>query len=77
MSGLGGKALAILAVVVCVVYFGYRYYERGIDAAVLQETVLDRSIQKVTVISPTVLPPTETITLPGNIQAWYEAQIFA
>src|SRR5205085_4126419 len=34
-------------------------------------------IQKVTVISPTVLPPTETITLPGNIQAWYEAQIFA
>ena len=52
MSGLGGKALAILAIVLCVVYFGYRYYERGIDAAVLQETVLDRSIQKVTVISP-------------------------
>jgi len=77
MSGLGGKALAIIAIVVCVVYFGYRYYERGIDAAVLQETVLDRSIQKVTVISPSVLPPTETITLPGNIQAWYEAQIFA
>ena len=77
MSGLGGKALAILAIVVCIVYFGYRYYERGIDAAVLQETVLDRSIQKVTVISPTVLPPTETITLPGNIQAWYEAQIYA
>lgn len=77
MSGLGGKALAILAIVVCIVYFGYRYYERGIDAAVLQETVLDRSIQKVTVISPTVLPPTETITLPGNIQAWYEAQIHA
>ena len=77
MSGLGGKALTILAIVVCIVYFGYRYYERGIDAAVLQETVLERSVQKVTVISPTLLPPTESITLPGNIQAWYEAQMYA
>ena len=23
------------------------------------------------------MPPTESITLPGNIQAWYEAQIYA
>ncbi len=38
---------------------------------------LTRSIQRVSVINPSVLPPTETITLPGNIQAWYEAQIYA
>jgi RND family efflux transporter MFP subunit len=77
MNILGGKGLAILAIVVCVVYFGYRYYEGGINAAVLQEAVVNTSIHKVAVISPTRLPPEETITLPGNIQAWYEAQIFA
>ncbi len=77
MNSLGGKALVILAIVVCVVYFGYRYYEGGLNAAALREAMVDTSIHKVAVISPTRLPPTETITLPGNIQAWYEAQIFA
>ena len=77
MNSLRGKILVILAIVVCVAYFGYRYYEGGINAAVLHETALDTSIHKVAVISPTRLPPEETITLPGNVQAWYEAQIFA
>jgi RND family efflux transporter MFP subunit len=77
MNSLRGKSLVILAIIVCVVYFGYRYYVGGIEAAVLQENTLDHSIQRVSVISPTLLPPEETITLPGNIQAWYEAQIYA
>ena len=77
MNSLRGKGLAILAIVLCVVYFGYRFYVGGIDAAVLKEEAVDRSIQRVSVIHPTVLPPTESITLPGNIQAWYEAQIYA
>ena len=77
MSSLRGKGLTILAIVLCVVYFGYRYYVGGIDAAVLKEDTIDRSIQRVSVITPSVLPPTETITLPGNIQAWFEAQIYA
>ena len=77
MNSLRGKGLVILAIVVCVVYFSYRFYEDGIAEAVLQENTLDHSIQRVSVISPTLLPPEETITLPGNIQAWYEAQIYA
>ena len=77
MSSLRGKGLMILAIVFCVVYFGYRYYVSRIDAAVLQETTLDHSIQKVSVTTPKQLPPSESITLPGNIQAWYEAQIYA
>ena len=77
MNSLRGKGLVILAIVVCVVYFSYRFYDDGIAAAVLQENTLDHSIQRVSVISPTLLPPEETITLPGNIQAWYEAQIYA
>src|SRR5262245_2852539 len=77
MNSLRGRGLAILALVLCVVYFGYRFYVGGIDAAVLKEEAVDRSVQRVSVIHPTMLPPTETITLPGNIQAWYEAQIYA
>jgi len=77
MNSLRGKGLWILAIVVCVMFFSYRFYERGIDAAVLREVTLDHSIQRVAVISPKLLPPEETITLPGNIQAWYEAQIYA
>ena len=77
MSSLRGKALAILAIIICAVYFGYRYYVDGINAEVLKATTIDTSIQRVSVISPKQLPPTETITLPGNVQAWYEAQIYA
>ena len=77
MNSLRGKGLAILAVVLCVAYFGFRFYAEGNEAAVLKEEAIDRSIQRVSVISPSVLPPTETISLPGNIQAWYEAQIYA
>ena len=77
MNSLRGKGLAILAIVLCVAYFGYRFYVDGIDAAVLKETTIESAIQRVSVINPKLLPPNETITLPGNIQAWYEAQIYA
>src|SRR4029077_6480257 len=77
MSSLRGRGLTILAIGLCVVYFGYRYYGFGIDAAVLKADTIARSIQRVSVITPSVVPPEETITLPGNIQAWYEAQIYA
>ena len=77
MNSQRGKGLAILAIVLCVAYFGYRFYVDGINAAVLKETTIDTSIQRVSVINPKLLPPSESITLPGNIQAWYEAQIYA
>ena len=77
MNSLRGKGLAILAIVLCVAYFGYRFYVDGIDAAVLKENTIETSTQRVSVINPKLLPPNETITLPGNIQAWYEAQIYA
>src|SRR6185437_1166239 len=77
MSTMRGKALATLGIMLCAMYFSYRYYSAETNAAVLRETTLDHSIQKVSVITPKMLPPNETITLPGNIQAWYEAQIFA
>lgn len=77
MNDLRGKGLVILAIVVYVVFFSYRYYVRGNDAAALQQTTLEHSIQRMAVFSPKLLPPEGTITLPGNIQAGYETQIYA
>lgn len=77
MNSLRGKGVLILIVLSSLVYFGYRYNVSRTNAAVLNETTLDHSIQRVSVITPKMSPPNETITLPGNIQAWYEAQIYA
>src|SRR5574340_416512 len=77
MSTLRGKTLTSLGVLLCLMYVGYRYYSTETSAALLRDTALDHSIQKVSVISPKELTPNETITLPGNVQAWYEAQIYA
>ena len=50
MNSLRGKGLAILAIVLCVVYFGYRFYVGGIDAAVLQEEAVEVRLADVPVL---------------------------
>ena len=77
MSVLSGKGLGIAVILLCASYVGYRLYEGRIEAAVLRETTLERAVPTVAVTRATPLPPNETITLPGNIQAWYEAPIYA
>lgn len=39
--------------------------------------VEDESSSKVTIIQPKAPDPVETITLPGNLKAWYEAPLYA
>ncbi|HEX7742820.1 MAG TPA: efflux RND transporter periplasmic adaptor subunit [Sphingobium sp.] len=77
MNVLRGKGLAIEAILLCVSYVGYRLYEGRLEAAALRETTLERAVPTVAVIHATPSPANETITLPGNIQAWYEAPIYA
>ncbi|MGA6826315.1 efflux RND transporter periplasmic adaptor subunit [Nitrospira sp. NS4] len=77
MNVLRGKGLAIAALLLCVSYVGYRLYEGRLEAAALREATLERAVPTVAVIHATPLPSNETITLPGNIQAWYEAPIYA
>src|SRR5215467_8957481 len=77
MHTLRRKGLAISSVLMCVVYVGYRVYEGRLEAAALRENTLTRAIPAVAVIKAKPLPPNETITLPGNIQAWFEAPIYA
>lgn len=77
MNVLRGKGLAFAAILLCMSYIGYRLYEGRLEAAALREITLERAVPTVAVIHATPLPSNETITLPGNIQAWYEAPIYA
>ena len=74
---LRGKLVTISAIFLCVIYLGYRIYETKSDAALLRENTLEDAVPTVAVINPKPVPPTETITLPGNVQAWFQAPIYA
>ena len=58
-------------------YLGYRIYDTKSDAALLREHTLEDAVPTVAVVNPKPVPPTETITLPGNVQAWFQAPIYA
>ncbi|CAL1240273.1 efflux RND transporter periplasmic adaptor subunit [Candidatus Methylocalor cossyra] len=77
MRFLQGKGLILASVVGCALYLGYRIYASQLDAAVLRQETLEEAIPTVAVIQAKTSAPAETITLPGNIQAWFEAPIYA
>lgn len=77
MTNLRGKGLVIAAIILCALYLGYRFFGGQLEAAALQEHTLERAIPSVSITQAHPADPSDTITLPGNIQAWYEAQIYA
>ncbi len=64
-------------IVLLLLYLCYRIYESNVDATTLRKHTLEDTVPTVAITYPTPVPPTETITLPGNIQAWFEAPIYA
>ena len=72
-----GKNLAFLVIALVLLYIGYRVYESRLDAAALRDQTLENAIPTVALVSPTPLPATDSITLPGNLVGWYEAPIYA
>jgi RND family efflux transporter MFP subunit len=77
LNRLSGKSVTLFVVLLGILYFGYRIYEGNLDAALLREKTLEDAVPTVAIINPKPADPTETITLPGNIQAWFEAPIYA
>jgi RND family efflux transporter MFP subunit len=77
MKILTGRGIAVAAALLFVFYIGYRVYESRSDAALLRERTVEDAVPTVAVVNPTAGAPTETITLPGNITAWFEAPIYA
>ena len=54
-----------------------RTYKSKLDAATPRKQTLEDTVPPVAVITPKLEAPIETITLPGNVQAWFQAPIYA
>ena len=76
MKTLLGR-VALFAILLCVLYVGYRIYESKLDAGTPRKETLEDTVPPVAVITPKPGAQTETITLPGNVQAWFQAPIYA
>jgi len=77
MNTLRGKGHVIFVILLSLLYFGYRLFEDQQNAQALQTHTSEAAVPKVAVIQAKASPPTDTITLPGNIEGWYEAPIYA
>jgi RND family efflux transporter MFP subunit len=71
------KSLTTAAILLCMLYLGYRAYDSDLNATVLRRESLEASVETVAIISAKPTDPNDTITLPGTIQAWFEAPIYA
>ncbi|MEO9061529.1 MAG: efflux RND transporter periplasmic adaptor subunit [Nitrosospira sp.] len=71
------KGIVILGVVLVVAYMGYRVMESRNHMDSLTEKAADNDVRTVAIIQPEHLPAQETIQLPGTIQAWFQAPIYA
>ena len=71
------KNVFVSAGVVFALYFSYQIYERVHAADVLAEKTLEDIVPSVAIVSPTKADPVKTISLPGNIEAWFQAPIYA
>lgn len=69
--------MIIAATLLCAVYLGYRIYEDRLDAAAIRQETMASAVPTVAIVHGKPIPATDTITLPGNIQAWFEAPIYA
>ncbi|SLM46539.1 Efflux transporter, RND family, MFP subunit [Nitrospira japonica] len=77
MKMLTGRYIAVALGLLFVAYIGYRIHESRSDAALLREKTVEDAVPTVAVVHPKPGDPSETITLPGNITAWFEAPIYA
>lgn len=71
------KSMMILVIVLGVAYMGYRIIESKRDMASLTEKAVENDTPTVAIVYAKPLPSTETIKLPGTIQAWFQAPIYA
>lgn len=77
MKTLSRKHIVALAISLGLLYLGYRIYEDRSDAAALRDMTLEGAIATVAVVSPKPMSATESITLPGTVEGWYEAPMYA
>ncbi|RTL79503.1 MAG: efflux RND transporter periplasmic adaptor subunit [Hyphomicrobiales bacterium] len=74
---LRGKKMRFGLTLVLLVFIGLVLYARKREADAIREETLANAIPTVSVTNPKPGASTETITLPGNIEAWFQAPIYA
>src|SRR5258708_26826864 len=72
-----GPIVAIIAVAIAGGLAAFGIWSRSDTVASLAQEADNAAIPRVPVVSPKPAPPHRTLTLPGNIDAWYEAPIYA
>lgn len=79
MEKLRKKNTAIIAIVLLafVIYLGYRVVESRKDTASLTKQAMANDVPTVAIVHAEPLPAKETIQLPGTIEAWFQAPIYA
>src|ERR1700676_852316 len=76
-SGHGGGLLVLIGVLIAGGLAAYGIWSRSETLADLRKTAEDTALPRVQVVSPKPGPAQRTLTLPGNIDAWFEAPIYA
>lgn len=77
MNALSGKIVVILAVIFVPLFLVYRYVEGQHESQALEVATLEAATPSVALIQAQLSPATDSITLPGTIEGWYEAPIYA
>ncbi|HYZ62260.1 MAG TPA: efflux RND transporter periplasmic adaptor subunit [Acetobacteraceae bacterium] len=75
--GHRGRMAALIGLAVAGGLAAFGIWSRSDSVATLQQEADDTAIPRVQVVSPKRAPPHRSLTLPGNIEAWYQAPIYA
>ena len=71
-----GRWLAPFGLAAAAALAGYGIWSRQASVAYLQQTADDAALPRVQVVLPKEGPPTQALTLPGEVKAWNEAAIY-
>lgn len=74
---LRGRPALSAALLLFVAFIAYEFHARRRATDLLWKETLENAIPTVSLTSAKPAPPTETITLPGNVEAWFQAPIYA
>jgi membrane fusion protein, multidrug efflux system len=67
---------AVVGLALAVSLAGYGIWSRHTSVTSLQQTADDAALPRVQIVSPKDGPPTQVLTLPGEVKAWNEAPIY-
>jgi len=77
MNKLGGKIIALLVIAMLFAVLFYRVKEGQQDAIALQKGTMESAVTPVALTQIQRSASSDSITLPGTIEGWFEAPIYA